>query len=335
MNSTESKRALDILDGAHGLSEQELASYLDRVCGENSLLRREVLGYLDYDVEHTVISVGADDELVPEMPAAPVSETRYELGEEIASGGIGVILRAYDNNIRRRVAIKVLRSKWENDARVVRRFVQETQIAGQLQHPGIAPVYEIGRLPDRRPFIAMKLVKGSTLKELLARRQDAAKDQAQFLGIFEQVCRAIAFAHRRGVVHRDLKPANVMVGEFDEVQVMDWGIAKLLDDIPRDLSDGERPDRADVSASDPDKVETAERGSRGGENLGPSRRDPNPPRRSENRHRTCRIQCGTRATAAAANDLGIRRRGDHLGGSRPGRSAGSICLDRAAAGRSG
>jgi WD40 repeat protein len=256
MDSPDSKHALDILDGAHGLSKEELESYLDLVCGENSLLRREVLGYLDYDVEHTVISVGTDGDSEFELPAATVSATRYELGEEIASGGVGVILWAYDTNIRRRVAIKVLREKWENDPDVIRRFVQEAQIAGQLQHPGIAPVYEIGRLPDRRPFIAMKLVKGATLEELLARRPDPAEDQAKFLGIFKQVSQAIAFAHQRGVVHRDLKPSNVMVGEFGEVQVMDWGIAKLLDDKRREPLENEDPNHADTSDLEPEEVET-------------------------------------------------------------------------------
>jgi serine/threonine protein kinase len=231
MDSAEAnKRALEIVDDAHGLTESELETYLERACGDNSLLRREVLCYLEYDVEQTVITGRAVNESAPKIPDATTSETRYDLGDEIARGGMGVVMRAFDNNIRRNVAVKVLKENAEHNAIMLHRFHQEAQICGQLQHPGIPPVYEIGRLPDERPFIAMKLVKGATLAELLARRGDSADDLPRFLSIFEQVCQAIAFAHRRGVIHRDLKPANVMVGEFGEVQVMDWGIAKLIDD---------------------------------------------------------------------------------------------------------
>src|SRR5207245_10308770 len=102
------------------------------------------------------------------------------------------------------------------------------QIAGQLQHPGIAPVYELGQFPDKRPYFTMKLVKGKTLAALLAARKDPAEDRARFVGVFAQVCQTLAYAHARGVIHRDLKPRHVMVGSFGEVQVMDWGLAKVL-----------------------------------------------------------------------------------------------------------
>ncbi len=111
---------------------------------------------------------------------------------------------------------------------MIRRFVEEAQIAGQLQHPGVIPVYELGQFEDRRPYFSMKLVKGHTLAELLAGRADAVDDRPRILGIFEQVAQTIAYAHSRGVIHRDLKPSNVMVGSFGEVQVMDWGLAKVL-----------------------------------------------------------------------------------------------------------
>ena len=111
---------------------------------------------------------------------------------------------------------------------MIRRFVEEAQISGQLQHPGVVPVYELGTLADDRPYFAMKLVKGRTLAALLAERAGPAEDQPRLLGIFEQVCLTMAYAHARGVVHRDLKPSNIMVGSFGEVQVMDWGLAKVL-----------------------------------------------------------------------------------------------------------
>jgi serine/threonine-protein kinase len=106
--------------------------------------------------------------------------------------------------------------------------VEEARIGGQLQHPGIVPVYELGRFPDLRPYFTMKLVKGRTLAEHLKARPDLSHDRARFLTIFEQVCQTVAYAHSKGVIHRDLKPGNVMVGAFGEVQVMDWGLAKVL-----------------------------------------------------------------------------------------------------------
>jgi formylglycine-generating enzyme required for sulfatase activity len=256
MKPADIKRALEIVEDALGLSGDELDSYLDTVCGEDSLLRREVLGYLAYDVEHTVLSAGSNSGSAPAIPSATTAESRYDLGDEIARGGMGVVLRAFDNNLRRDVAVKVLKEEAENNPDIVHRFLQEAQIGGQLQHPGIAPVYEIGRLPDRRPFIAMKLVNGSTLEELLTCRRDTTDDQSHFLGILEQVCQAMAFAHRRGVIHRDLKPANVMVGEFGEVQVMDWGIAKLVSDNQPEEPESEGLSHTDVLASDPVKVDT-------------------------------------------------------------------------------
>src|SRR5262249_53997561 len=98
----------------------------------------------------------------------------------------------------------------------------------QLQHPGVVPVYELGRFSDRRPYFTMKLVQGQTLARLLAERDEPSQDLPRFLGVFQKVCQTVAFAHSRGVIHRDLKPHNVMVGEFGEVQVMDWGLAKVL-----------------------------------------------------------------------------------------------------------
>jgi serine/threonine-protein kinase len=142
---------------------------------------------------------------------------------------MGVVLKGRDVDLGRDVAVKVLLERHIDNPEMVRRFVEEAQIGGQLQHPGIVPVYELGRLPDARLYIAMKLIRGRTLAELLEGRVDPAVDRAQHLSTFEQVCQAVAFAHACGVVHRDLKPSNVMVGTFGEVQIMDWGLAKVLD----------------------------------------------------------------------------------------------------------
>src|SRR5262249_22905075 len=104
----------------------------------------------------------------------------------------------------------------------------EARITGQLQHPNIPAVHDFGALPNGRPFLAMKLIKGETLEELLKRRGDTVDDRGRFVAAFEQLCQAVAYAHAHDVIHRDLKPANVMGGAFGEGQVMDWGVGKVL-----------------------------------------------------------------------------------------------------------
>jgi serine/threonine-protein kinase len=156
------------------------------------------------------------------------SAGRNLLYEEIGRGGMGRVLRGRDPQLRRDLAVKVLREEYRDDATVQRRFVEEAQVGGQLQHPGVVPVYELGQFGDGRPFFTMKLVKGRTLADLLKERPSLTHDLPRFLTIFEQTCQALGYAHSKGVIHRDLKPSNIMVGAFGEVQVMDWGLAKVL-----------------------------------------------------------------------------------------------------------
>ena len=153
---------------------------------------------------------------------------RYVLGDEIARGGMGVIHRATDTVLGREVAIKVLRENFAPTSGAARRFADEARISAQLQHPAVPPVHDLGTLSDGRPFLAMKLIKGDALDRLLANRADPTADRGRFVAVFEQICQALAYAHAHRVIHRDLKPANVMVGNFGEVQVMDWGLAKVL-----------------------------------------------------------------------------------------------------------
>ncbi|MBL8839964.1 MAG: protein kinase [Planctomycetes bacterium] len=153
---------------------------------------------------------------------------RYQVAGELARGGMGVVLKGHDTDLGRDVAMKVLREEHAQNDSVLQRFVEEAQIGGQLQHPGIVPVYELGEGEDGLPFFTMKLVKGRTLSALLHERPELTHDRRRFLAIFETICQTIAYAHSRGVIHRDLKPANVMVGAFGEVQVVDWGLAKVL-----------------------------------------------------------------------------------------------------------
>ena len=204
----------------------------------------------------------------PEMPDLSGQSSRYQLIGELARGGMGAIFQGRDLDLGRDLAVKVIREEHRDHPELVRRFVEEAQIGGQLQHPGITPVHDLGRFPDGRLFIAMKLVRGRTLAALLEARGGPDEDRMQFLSIFEQVCQAMAYAHSRGVIHRDLKPSNVMVGAFGEVQVMDWGLAKVLDQ--GGVADEERALRASDGGSSVQTLRCASEGleSRVGSVLG-------------------------------------------------------------------
>jgi serine/threonine-protein kinase len=156
------------------------------------------------------------------------SAGRYQLLREIGRGGMGIVLEADDRELGRRLAVKVLLEQHQDDETLVRRFLDEARICGRLEHPGIVPIHELGRLADQRPFFTMRLIQGQTLAALLQARRHPTDDLPRFLTIFEQVCQTMAYAHSHGIIHRDLKPANIMVGSFGEVQVMDWGLAKVL-----------------------------------------------------------------------------------------------------------
>jgi tetratricopeptide (TPR) repeat protein/tRNA A-37 threonylcarbamoyl transferase component Bud32 len=184
-------------------------------------------------------TTGGSEQATITTPAL-TSPERYLLGEEIARGGMGEVYRATDTVLNREVAVKVLQAKYAPESVTARRFADEARITARLQHPGIPPVHDLGTLPDGRPFLAMKLIKGNTLDDELKARPGPAADRGRWVAAFEKVCEAVAYAHAHGVIHRDLKPANVMVGAFGEVQVMDWGLAKVLGD--------DRPSAAD----DPD-----------------------------------------------------------------------------------
>ena len=158
-------------------------------------------------------------------------ESRYVLEGEIARGGMGAVLRGIDRDLRREVAIKFMLS--DQDAKQKARFVEEAQITGQLEHPNIVPIHELGVDAQKKLFFSMKMVKGRSLAQVVKELKEGsagARDWslARLLNIFVNVCHAMAYAHSRNVIHRDLKPANIMVGDFGEVYVMDWGLAKVL-----------------------------------------------------------------------------------------------------------
>ncbi|MBY0528169.1 MAG: protein kinase [Gemmataceae bacterium] len=158
--------------------------------------------------------------------------SRYVVQGEIARGGMGAVLRAVDRDIRREVALKYLLD--QTDPAKKARFVEEAQVTGQLEHPNIVPIHELGMDARQRLFFSMKMVKGRSLAEVLELwRKEPGKAETEYplgrlLTAFVNVCHALAYAHAQGVVHRDLKPANIMLGDFGEVYVMDWGLAKVL-----------------------------------------------------------------------------------------------------------
>ena len=160
--------------------------------------------------------------------------TRYELESQIGRGGMGVVYAARDRQLDRRVALKVLDFP----------LAGEAQLIARLEHPAIVPIYETGTLPDDRPFYAMKLVPGARLDRYLS----GSPPLAERLRVIRRVGEALAFAHARGVIHRDLKPQNVMVGEFGEVYVMDWGVDAVAGTPAFRAPDARLDQRSDIYA---------------------------------------------------------------------------------------
>jgi len=174
-------------------------------------------------------------------PQPPPDTPRYRFEGFLARGGMGEVWRGRDTLLAREVALKVLRQPVFGDGGARARFEEEARHVSQMGHPSIVPVYDLGELPDGRPFFVMKLIHGQTLAELLAARATPAEELPRWVEVFEQVCAAVAFAHARDLIHRDLKPSNVMLGEFGEVLVMDWGIAKTLASGPQPLPQSPTP----------------------------------------------------------------------------------------------
>jgi serine/threonine-protein kinase len=174
--------------------------------------------------------------LPPTTSDRPPSEQRYTMIRPHAQGGIGQVWLARDGDLGREVAVKELRPQWADHSTVWARFLKEARITGQLEHPGIVPVYELVPDPkDRKPFYTMRFIRGRTLSDAIQvfhqqRRAGTSGPLAlrELLGAFVGVCNAVAFAHSRGVIHRDLKGQNVVLGDFGEAVVLDWGLAKVL-----------------------------------------------------------------------------------------------------------
>jgi serine/threonine protein kinase len=208
-------------------------------------LRDELNELGDGEIEAAVSLVAADAD--PFATQAPTVGSRSTAGERFcilrphAKGGLGQVSVARDSELNREVALKEIQSRFADNAESRARFVQEAEITGGLEHPGIVPVYGLGQYADGRPFYAMRFIRGDSLEEAVERFHDAAQpgrdsterslELRNLLGRFIDVCNAIAYAHSRGVLHRDLKPGNVMLGKYGETLVVDWGLAKPVGTI--------------------------------------------------------------------------------------------------------
>src|SRR6185437_2580174 len=171
---------------------------------------------------------GADPSLAEHGFAA-----RYATVDALGAGGMGEVVLCRDRRVGREIAMKRIRREWSSDAGVRARFVLEARVQGSLEHPAVVPVYDLGLTAEGEAYFTMKRVRGTNLEQVLASLAagDPTVERAYFrrklLTALAQVCLAVELAHGRGLVHRDLKPGNVMFGDFGEVYVLDWGLAKV------------------------------------------------------------------------------------------------------------
>ncbi|KAF0246253.1 MAG: serine/threonine protein kinase [Planctomycetota bacterium] len=155
---------------------------------------------------------------------------RYRLGPELGHGALGRVVQAFDSSLKRDVAVKLVLENLPAELR--ERFVREAELSGRLEHPNIVPVYDFGELEGKKLFLCMKRVHGRDMAKLLKDlvKGDAATcemySRARLLALFQDICLGVAFAHSKGIIHRDLKPSNVMIGDYGETLIVDWGLAK-------------------------------------------------------------------------------------------------------------
>ncbi|MBX3187642.1 MAG: serine/threonine protein kinase [Labilithrix sp.] len=198
----------------------------------------------------TFVPAPASDERIEPRPDVARGSARYAVERVLGEGGMGIVRLVHDEVVGRRVAKKELKRRDDEGARA--RFIREARLQGQLEHPAIPPVYDIGEEADGNPFFTMKRVRGQSLAAVIAQRKEGKAVEhstRKLLAAFSQLCLATHYAHERGAVHRDIKPSNIMLGPYGEVYLLDWGVAKL---------EGERePLASDESIDASSEIETA------------------------------------------------------------------------------
>ncbi|WP_182867198.1 protein kinase domain-containing protein [Rhodopirellula sp. JC639] len=263
------------------LPAEQLSSFLDQRCANDTTLRAAVMELIQADRQagddaFLRSHLFANDTPAPATdPPAELSgddTDRFRIMSAYRQGGLGEVLLAHDRQLDRDVAVKRIKPRWAESDEAQQRFIQEAKVTGRLEHPGIVPVYAMGTLPDGQPYYAMRFIEGDTMKDTIERyhrplnhsdSDDVKRMQLRdLLSRFVDVCNTIQYAHSRRVLHRDIKPSNIMVGPYGETLVVDWGLAKLLDepveesmtaDLARELAkgDGSTPTRVGGTVGTP------------------------------------------------------------------------------------
>jgi serine/threonine-protein kinase len=198
------------------------------------------------------VDTSLDDGPAPSLPPPVVPNStpgRYRILRSFAKGGLGEVFIARDVELNREVALKEIQGRFKLDQVNEGRFLLEAEITGNLEHPGVVPVYSLGRHPDGRPYYAMRLIRGETFKDAIDtfhKADQPGRDPGerqlafrQLLRRFIDMCNTVAYAHSRGILHRDIKPGNVMIGKYGETLMIDWGLAKSVDRSEIMATDGE------------------------------------------------------------------------------------------------
>ena len=226
----------------HGNEPQRSLAALSSVGSVREDLRQVADANVQASLAHVSAAARDDDPFATRARTAGVptsSGLRYSILRPHAKGGLGEVFVARDEELRREVALKEIQDRHADHPERRARFLLEAEVTGGLEHPGIVPVYGLGTYADGRPFYGMRFIRGDSLPDAIRRFHQAEKDAGrdrgqralelrQLLGRFVDVCQAIAYANSRGVLHRDLKPGNVMLGQYGETLVVDWGLAKPL-----------------------------------------------------------------------------------------------------------
>lgn len=224
-----------------------------RLVEQEMRCRKRALGIVEFDeyssrfpnltagIQHLKTAIECEKTRTPDvMENMRVGEQvgRYFIADKQGEGGFGLVWQADDPKLGRTIAIKQLSGRLAKDSEHRSRFINEARIAAKLEHPGVVPVYDVEEPDKRQPYYTMKLVRGKTLEEDVqeyhasTKQSEKAKiESRRLLNVFSAICKAMQYAHDKGVIHRDLKPQNVILGDYGETIILDWGLAKFVDEV--------------------------------------------------------------------------------------------------------